>query len=259
MKNITFWSNSWSLIFNFYFPAAVARTNKDIIHTNSYAAKTVCFVYSLLYKNQCLHENEKVKWHNNKKQQKHRYNFYYETAMENALLWLSDLSLSNTLLMYIQKSLFLLEWELTLYFPVLDIYLKPLLRKTLFTWDQNQTVDDIGIHMIQKVYIEKINKARFHFVIGDEFAFSSNEILAVSKWVSYSSEVSLLSFYFLLKNDKEGLLFIRLRLGSANLPEFLFTVTLVVSCNQHKPARLHCGCCEVFERRVMVHWRHAAN
>lgn len=146
-----------------------------------------------------------------------------------------------------------------LYFPVLDKYLKPLLRKTLFIWDQNQTVDNIGIHIIQKVYIEKINKGRFHFVIGDEFTFSKNEVLAVSKWVSYSSEVSLLSFYFLLKNDKEGLLFIRLRLGSANLPEFLFTVTLVVSCNQHKPARLHCGCCEVFERRVMVHWRYAAN
>ena len=46
---------------------------------------------------------------------------------------------------------------------------------------QNKTVDYIGIHMIQKVYIEEINKALFHVVMGDEFTSSSNEVLAVSK------------------------------------------------------------------------------
>ena len=44
--------------------------------------------------------------------------------------------------------------------------------------------------MIQKVYIEEINKVRFHAVMGDEFTSFSNEILAVSKLLvrSNSSE-----------------------------------------------------------------------
>lgn len=63
-----------------------AKTNT--LHNNSYTVKTttifICTVLCLLYKSQRLRKIVSVQQYNNRKQQKHRYNFYHETAMENA-------------------------------------------------------------------------------------------------------------------------------------------------------------------------------